>query len=185
MNPEESESRSPKRPPVRALTWAALGLAVIVLAAVLIPRPAQYQATPSQGPSARMANAQQAAEMEAQISKSSSHQKPPLDAQRFLALVREASMQYGHDNMGSVNAGKEAIQLLDASRDAQHGALYRAEIALVVARSAKASGDRGDQTAYAAIGEQSFNDVLSDPHATPAQKKQAKDDLAHLKELSQ
>lgn len=183
--PQPTSSNSPsKRPPVRVLTWVVLGVAVLALAAVLIPRPVPVaEFSPNVQRSARIANGKEAAEMQAQIAKAAANQKPPLDAQRFLALVREASEQSGKDNMASVNAGKEAIELLDGSKDAEHGVLYKAEIALVVARSAKASGDRADQDAFMSIGMKAFNEVMSDPHATPAQKKQASDDLAKLKEL--
>lgn len=183
--PQPTSSNSPsKRPPVRVLTWVVLGVAVLALAAVLIPRPVPVaEFSPNVQRSARIANGKEAAEMQAQIAKVAANQKPPLDAQRFLALVREASEQSGKDNMASVNAGKEAIELLDGSKDAEHGVLYKAEIALVVARSAKASGDRADQDAFMSIGMKAFNEVMSDPHATPAQKKQASDDLAKLKEL--
>lgn len=185
MTQDQPQSTPPKKPPVRALTWVVLGVAVVVLAAVLIPRPPDTRmGTPSELPSARMANQQQAQQMEEQMTKAAANQKPGLDAQHFLSLVREATNQYQHDNMASIYAGKEAIELLDASKDSESAGLYRAEIALIVARSAKASGDRADQVAYYALGEKSFNAVMDDPHASAAQKAQAKEDLAHLKEFA-
>lgn len=90
--------------------------------------------------------------------------------QAIIMAIRAQTAYDEHADLIAIKDAKAALALMDSALDTASTALMRAQIALMIVRSAKAIGDAKTEAAYTSCAHSATQTVLSSPNATAADK---------------